>query len=255
MPLLQCEDLSTGYPLPRGGWNPVVRNLSLEIKAGTTLALVGESGSGKSTLAKALVKLIPVREGIVRIDGVDVTHMDGKAFLPFRKRIQLVFQDPWQALNPRLEARQLLAEPLLIHSPELDRTARDAKVGELLESVHLPSAIARRLPSELSGGQRQRLLLARALAVRPKLLVCDEPVSALDVSVQAKLLELLAELKEAHGLTLLFISHDLAVVQQMADQVVVMKEGQAVESQPAEDLFRNPQHAYTRMLLEASPKW
>jgi ABC-type oligopeptide transport system ATPase subunit len=229
--------------------------VSFDISRGQTVALVGESGSGKSTIAKALVKLIPVKTGSVMLDGTEVGQLDADAFQPYRKRIQLVFQDPWQALNPRLSARQLLVEPLLLHFPELDRAGQDSRVGELLEAVHLPKATINRYPSEMSGGQRQRLLLARALAVEPELLVCDEPVSALDVSIQAQLLELLQELKESRGLTLLFISHDLAVVQQMADGVMVLQKGRAVEWQATDDLFRDPQHPYTRMLIDACPKW
>jgi ABC-type oligopeptide transport system ATPase subunit len=229
--------------------------VTFDIARGQTVALVGESGSGKSTIAKALVKLIPTKKGSVRLDGSEVAHLDAAAFQPFRKRIQLVFQDPWQALNPRLNARQLLAEPLLLHFPQQGKDDLEARIKSLLKDVHLPLSALDRYPSEMSGGQRQRLLLARALAVEPELLICDEPVSALDVSIQAQLLELLQELKESHGLTLLFISHDLAVVQQIADRVMVLQTGRAVEWQATDDLFRNPQHPYTRMLLDACPRW
>ncbi len=242
-----------GYPTPQG-WKAVVDAVSFQIQPGETVALVGESGSGKSTIAKCLVKLIPVRDGLVRFKDENITALSAKSFHPFRKQIQLVFQDPWQALNPRLSASQLIAEPLDLHF-SFSNTQQKSRIDELLDSVHLPKTILQRYPSELSGGQRQRLLLARALAVGPELLICDEPVSALDVSIQAQLLKLLDELKQSRGLTLLFISHDLAVVQQISDRVLVLQNGQAVEWQTSEELFRNPQHDYTRMLIEACPKW
>jgi len=252
--LLECRDLVLGYPVP-GGWRQVVHGVSFSVQRGATLALVGESGSGKSTIAKALVKLIPVRGGSMRIAGEEVAPLDAAAFLPYRKRVQLVFQDPWHALNPRRTAAGLLDEPLQLHFPELDRAGRRRRTSQLLESVRLPGQVLGRYPAELSGGQRQRLLLARALAVEPQLLVCDEPVSALDVSIQAQLLELLAELRRARGLTLLFISHDLAVVQQVADRVLVLRDGRAVESGGTGALLRYPRHPYTRLLVDACPKW
>lgn len=252
--LLDCRDLHLGYPTP-DGWKAVVHGVGFSVNRGQTVALVGESGSGKSTIAKALVKLIPARSGSIQLDGEEVAHLDAGEFAPYRKRIQLVFQDPWQALNPRLPVEMLLTEPLALHFPGLGREAMRERVEELLEAVHLPAGIIRRYPSELSGGQRQRILLARALAVEPEMLICDEPVSALDVSIQAQLLELLEELKQSRSLTLLFISHDLAVVQQVADHVLVLQNGQAVESQPVSDLFRQPRHPYTRMLIDACPKW
>ncbi len=254
VPLLSCQDLVLGYPTP-SGWKEVVHRVSFSIRKGETVALVGESGSGKSTIAKALVKLIPVRGGSVRFGGEEVAALGTSAFRPFRKKIQLVFQDPWHALNPRLTAGQLLAEPLLLHAGGLRGPALSSSIDNLLESVRLSPDLRRRYPSQLSGGQRQRLLLARALAVEPELLVCDEPVSALDVSIQAQLLELLGELKRSRALTLLFISHDLAVVQQVADQVLVLQDGKAVEWKSSRELFRNPEHPYTRTLLEACPVW
>lgn len=253
-PLLRCTDLSLGYFTNRG-WKPVVHEVSFGIGKGEVVALVGESGSGKSTIAKALVKLIPVHGGILELFGEDVTGLDSNTFKPFRKRIQLVFQDPWQALNPRLSARQLLTEPMELHFSSLSRTERNQRIDQLLDCVHLSAAILPRYPHELSGGQRQRLLLARAMAVEPEILICDEPVSALDVSIQAQLLDLLNELKAVRNLTILFISHDLAVVQQMADQVLVLQDGKAVEWNSSEELFGNPRHAYTKMLIEACPKW
>lgn len=253
MPLLECKDLCLGYPTPQG-WKAVVHDVSFQIQPGETIALVGESGSGKSTIAKCLVKLIPIKGGQVRFKNENITDHSAKSFYPYRKKIQLVFQDPWQALNPRLSASQLIDEPLDLHFSHTN-SQRKVRIDELLNSVHLSKTILDRYPSELSGGQRQRLLLARALAVGPELLICDEPVSALDVSIQAQLLNLLDELKQSRGLTLLFISHDLAVVQQMSDRVLVLQNGRAVEWRTSKELFQNPQHEYTRMLIEACPKW
>jgi ABC-type glutathione transport system ATPase component len=201
-PLLSCRGLHLGYRTA-GGWRPVVHGVDFEIAEGTTVALVGESGSGKSTIAKALVKLIPVREGSICYRGEEIASLDAGSFGPWRKRIQMIFQDPWRALNPRVSVGDLLAEPLRIHFPALNRTERNARIADLLDSVHLSRESLSRYPAEFSGGQRQRILVARALAVEPELLICDEPVSALDVSIQAKLLDLLAELKAARGLTLL----------------------------------------------------
>jgi ABC-type glutathione transport system ATPase component len=253
-PLLTCRGLRLGYRTA-GGWRAVVHGVDLDVAEGSTVALVGESGSGKSTIAKALVKLIPVREGSIRYRDEEVGALDTHTFAPYRKRIQMIFQDPWRALNPRLTVEDLLVEPLRIHFPELNRAERLSRIHDLLDSVHLERASLDRTPAEFSGGQRQRILVARALAVEPELLICDEPVSALDVSIQAKLLELLAELKAARGLTLLFISHDLAVVQQIADRILVLQKGRGVEYQAAADLFKNPRHDYTKLLIEACPKW
>jgi len=254
VPLLECTQIHLGYATRRG-WRSVVHGINLAIQRGETLALVGESGSGKSTLAKALVKLVPVARGSIRYAGEEVGPLDGRSFAPYRKRIQMIFQDPWQALNPRVRISDLLAEPLRLHFPELMDPGRRKRIGELLEAVHLPRNSGQRFASEFSGGQRQRILIARALAVEPQLLICDEPLSALDVSTQARLLKLLRELKADRDLTLLFISHDLAVVQEIADEVVVMRAGRVVEQQGAPDLFTHPRHGYTKALLEASPKW
>ncbi len=253
-PLLACEGVQLGYPTNEG-WRPVVHGIELAMRRGRTMALVGESGSGKSTLAKALVKLIPLMRGSIRYAGEEIGHLDSRRFGPYRKRIQMIFQDPWQALNPRLRIGDLLAEPLRLHFPEARGAERRERIDTLLDAVHLPRGSAERFSPEFSGGQRQRVLMARALAVEPELLICDEPLSALDVSTQARLLKLLRELKEDRDLTLLFISHDLAVVQEIADEVVVMQEGRAVEWQEAPDLFADPRHSYTKALLEASPKW
>jgi ABC-type glutathione transport system ATPase component len=253
-PLLECKAIDLGYSTS-SGWKHVVKQVDFDVRKGETVALVGESGSGKSTIAKALVKLIPLKGGSILYNGEEIGPLTGAAFQPFRKRIQMIFQDPLKALNPRLKVSQLIEEPLRLHFPELNGTARLQRVRELLEAVQLPVSSMDRLPSEFSGGQRQRILIARALAVEPELLVCDEPVSALDVTIQAKLLELLENLKSSHGLTLLFISHDLAVVSQIASRVLVLQKGQRVEWKPTRELFKNPEHPYTRMLIEACPTW
>ncbi|MEY2999911.1 MAG: hypothetical protein RL648_125 [Verrucomicrobiota bacterium] len=253
-PVLHAENLSLGYPTEHG-WRPVVHGISFSVPARRTLAIVGESGSGKSTVAKAIVKLIPVQGGSLTFHETDLAPLSKRAFFPFRKRIQMIFQDPSMALNPRRPVRDLLEEPLSIHFPEMSRAQRNAKIKDLLKAVHLPEDCLDRFASEFSGGQRQRLLIARALSVEPEVLVCDEPVSALDVSIQARLLALLKSLREEHRLTLVFISHDLAVVQQFADDLIVMQNGRVVEAGPAHAVIQNPAHPYTRMLVESCPHW
>lgn len=253
-PLLECKNIQLGYST-RSAWKPVVNGVDFDILKGETVALVGESGSGKSTIAKALVKLIPLKGGTIRFGGNETGHLTPAAFQPYRKKIQMIFQDPLKALNPRLKVSQLIEEPLRLHFPELGPAARRKRAEALLDSVELPASGMDRTPSEFSGGQRQRILIARALAVEPELLVCDEPVSALDVTIQAKLLELLESLKVSHSLTLLFISHDLAVVQQIASRVLVLQNGRRVEWKETRELFKNPEHPYTRMLIDACPAW
>lgn len=250
-PLLHCRDLSLAYH----SGPPVVHRVSFALNAGKTTALVGESGSGKSTIARAIVGLLRPCTGSILFDGTDLATLPARLLPAVRKRVQLVFQDPWNALNPRLTIRQLLTEPLSVHFPQLRRAERLSRMTALLEQVHLPADCLDRFPAEFSGGQRQRILIARALAVEPEVLICDEPVSALDVSIQARLLDLLRELRQSSGLTLLFISHDLAVVQQMADDVLVLRRGELVEHASADRLFQQPAHAYTRELIDACPRW
>lgn len=254
MALLQCADLVVGYT-GRHGWKEVVHGVSFEIARGSTFALVGESGSGKSTIAKAIVRLVPLRSGSIRWQGTELAQLNEAAFRPWRRRIQMVFQDPWGSLNPRATAQAILEEPLKVHFPSLNAASRRLRVRELLDAVHLPAAAAARFPKAFSGGQRQRILIARALAVEPELLVCDEPLSALDVSTQAEILDLLAELKQSKQLTLLFISHDLGVVHAIADQIGVLESGNLVEMRACRDLFKSPVHPYTRQLLDAVPRW
>lgn len=253
-PLLVVENLTVEYP-GRTGQPPhrALESLSFTLDARRTLGIVGESGSGKSTLARVLVGLIDPLSGEVRYRGTPLPQTDTEAWVPIREKIQLVFQDPALSLNPRLRVRDILAEPLEIHRPEMDRRQRGEKIDEMLLKVGLEPAQAGRFPHEFSGGQRQRIGLARALAVEPEFLILDEPVSALDVSVQARILNLLRDLQESMSLTFLFIAHDLAVVRQMGDEVLVMCAGRAVEWAGAEAVYREPRHPYTQELIRAAP--
>ncbi len=234
---------------------PAVDGVDFSIPRGRTLGLVGESGSGKSTVARLLVGLMRPDAGALRFDGLDMRQAfeQGRGTAALRRRLQMVFQDPQSSLNPRWRVRDIVAEPLVEHGDERGRADVDACVADLLRAVGLSPSDATKFSHQFSGGQRQRLSIARALAVAPEFLVCDEPTSALDVSVQAQVLNLLKDLKQQRGLTTLFISHNLAVVRQMADEVGVMYLGRLVELSPQAELFRAPRHPYTRLLLEAIP--
>jgi len=259
-PLLAVGNLRKDYPGPRrwlGLGRPqhvvhAVASVSFAIAPGETLALVGESGCGKSTVARIILRLIPATGGSVEFDGRDMLALRGRELRALRRRLQIVFQDPYGSLNPRMTVRQTLREPLDIHRIATGG-ARDERVRSLLAEVGLGSELADAYPHELSGGQRQRVGIARALAVEPALVVCDEPVSALDVSVQAQVLNLLADLRAHRRLTYLFIAHDLAVVRHIADRVAVMYLGRIVEEAPAPTLYAQPRHPYTRALLSAVP--
>lgn len=230
-----------------------VNGVSFHVRRGETLALVGESGCGKSTTARVVLRLVEPTSGTVRFDGADVDSLAGRDLQRFRRRAQIVFQDPYGSLNPRLTVGAALTEALRVHGLAGGRRGRRRRAGELLERVGLRAAHARRYPHQFSGGQRQRIGIARALAPDPDLLICDEPVSALDVSVQAEVLGLLQELQDEMGLSYLFISHDMAVVEQISHRVAVMYLGQIVETGRRGDVFDNPQHSYTRKLLAAVP--
>jgi peptide/nickel transport system ATP-binding protein/oligopeptide transport system ATP-binding protein len=232
-----------------------VDDVSFSIEAGTTVGLVGESGSGKTTIGRAILKLVAATGGSVQFEGRDVLPMSEAEFRPLRRQMQMIFQDPFGSLNPRHTIHQIIGEPLEIHFPQMRRGDRAARVAQLLEQVGLKPEMMQRYPHEFSGGQRQRIGIARALAVEPKFIVCDEPVSALDVSVQAQIVNLLQDLQEQLGLTYLFIAHDLAVVEHISDQVLVMYRGKIVESASAEDIYEAPRHEYTRKLLAAVPKF
>ena len=261
MPLLEVENLKTWFPVLGGVFRrhiddiKAVDDVSFTVEAGTTVGLVGESGSGKSTIGKTILKLVQPTSGAIVFDGQSILPMSENEFRPLRREIQMIFQDPFGSLNPRHTIFQIVGEALEIHFPELSRGARRERVSELMRQVGLKPELMERYPHEFSGGQRQRIGIARALAVKPKFIVCDEPVSALDVSVQAQIVNLLQDLQDELGLTYLFIAHDLAVVEHMSDHVLVMYHGKIVESAPAEAIYENPQHEYTRKLLAAIPKF
>ncbi|MFW5883070.1 MAG: ABC transporter ATP-binding protein [Verrucomicrobiota bacterium] len=231
-----------------------VDGVDFDIPRGQTTGLVGESGSGKSTLGRALIRLVRPRAGEIRYNGTELRGLSERAFRPYRKRIQMIFQDPFSSLNPRMTIGAIIAEPLEIHFPKMSHRERDRRVGELLERCGLPASMASRYPHQFSGGQRQRIGIARALSVEPEFIICDECVSALDVSVQARIVNLLMDLQQELGLTYLFIAHDLAIVEHVSDQVLVMEQGKIVEQAPAATLYQSPEHPYTRKLLEAVPK-
>ena len=240
---------------PFGGGRRVhaVDDVSFAVHAGETFGLVGESGCGKSTLARCIVRLLEPSGGAVRFEGNDIAHRSMHSLRPLRRDIQLVFQDPFASLNPRKRIGTILEEALRLHHIGANHTERRARVGELLGRVGLAASFAERLPSELSGGQRQRVGIARALALSPKLIVADEPVSALDVSVQAEILNLLKDLQAELGLTMIFISHDLGVIRHVSDRIGVMYLGKLVELAPAEAFYERPLHPYSDALLSAIP--
>ncbi|WP_043340659.1 ABC transporter ATP-binding protein [Belnapia moabensis] len=258
-PLLDVQDLKKHFPIKGGFFGGVtghvyaVDGISFHINKGETLSLVGESGCGKSTVGKAILKLFPVTAGQVVLDGKRIDDMSASALRPLRRRMQVVFQDPFSSLNPRMRVRDILAEP--IHNFGLARNGAELeeKVGKLMDTVRLPRDAVNRWPHEFSGGQRQRIGIARALAAEPDLIICDEAVSALDVSVKAQIVNLLQELQERLGLALLFISHDLAIVEHMTHRVAVMYLGKIAEVAPKRSLFAAPKHPYTEALLSAVP--
>ena len=258
MVLLKVEHLQKLFPIKRGilartvGEVRAVDDVSFSIPVGQTLSLVGESGSGKTTTGRAILRLIEPTEGSVKFDGVEVTELPKKELRELRRRIQIIFQDPYGSLNPRMTVYSMISEILKVHNLRPKNQRRD-RVYELLHLVGLAPESADRYPNEFSGGQRQRIGIARALAVEPDLIVADEAVSALDVTIQAQILKLLEDLQEQLGLTYLFISHDLAVTQNISDYVAVMQQGRIVEQGPTQKIFRSPQHAYTKSLLAAVP--
>ena len=254
-PLLQVSDLGvrymTGSLLRRGAGFQAVEGVSFSVAAGETLGIVGESGSGKSTIARALVRLAPVTAGEILWRGAPVTRLDEGAFRPVRREIQTVFQDPFASLNPRMRLANLVAEPLRIHNPDISEAVIRDRVTAAIESVGLEPAMASRFPHELSGGQAQRIAIARAIVSEPAMLICDEAVSALDVTVQARVLSLIGTLQERLSLAILFISHDLAVVRQVADRILVLEAGRVCELADRDRIFARPEHPYTRRLLDS----
>jgi peptide/nickel transport system ATP-binding protein/oligopeptide transport system ATP-binding protein len=258
--LLEVQHLKVYFPVHGGlfsrvrGYIRAVDDVSFAVRPRTTVGLVGESGSGKTTIGQTLVRLIRPSSGSIRYQGKEISKMGKRAFFPYRKKMQMIFQDPFNSLNPRMSIEQILSEPLDIHFSSLGSGQKRKKVLKLLDLVGLGQNSLPRYPHEFSGGQRQRIGIARALAVEPEFIVCDEPVSALDVSVQATIINLLQDLQEELGLTYLFIAHDLAVVEHVSDEVLVMTQGRIVEQADSETIYRAPQHPYTKKLLKAVPK-
>jgi peptide/nickel transport system ATP-binding protein len=257
-PLLEVTDLVKHYPVRTGvlrraaGTVHAVDGVSFSLRVGETLGLVGESGCGKSTVARSVLRLIEPTSGSIRIDGTDITHLSKTALRPHRRAMQIVFQDPFASLNPRMTAGDIVGEPLIVHQLATG-AEKQARVAKLFEQVGLRPDQMRNYPHQFSGGQRQRICIARALALDPRLIVCDEPVSALDVSIQAQVINLLIDLQRAHGFSYLFIAHDLAVVAHISHRVAVMYLGRIVEIADKTELFKNPRHPYTQALLASVP--
>ena len=248
--LLSLRDVHVRFSTAAGVVR-AVNGVSLDVATGETLGLVGESGCGKSTLGKAILRLVPIASGAILVEGVDIASLGRAQLSEIRRKVQMIFQDPYGALNPRSTIGRSVAQPLLVAGWSSAAAAK--RVDELLQRVGLPLDARERYPHEFSGGQRQRIGVARALALSPKLIICDEPVSALDVSVRAQVINLLEDLKTQFGVSYLFISHDLSVVEHIADRVAVMYLGTVVEIGGRDQIWRNPQHPYTKALLEAAP--
>ena len=258
--LLEVENLSVTYEARRGTFIKrtefirAVKSVSFKIRKGTTMGLVGESGSGKSTIGKAILRLAPIGKGSIKYDRNELTQLDEREFMPYRKYIQTIFQDPYASMNPRHSIASIVAEPLKVHARGMSKKDRQDRVAELLVKVGLPADSMNRYPHQFSGGQRQRICVARALSSKPEFIICDECVSALDVSVQAQIVNLLQDLQEELEITYLFIAHDLAVVEHICDDALVMELGEIVEQGPTHQLYHAPKHPYTQRLLEAVPK-
>ena len=260
MALLEVKNLKVHFPVAAGWFRrdhesvKAVDGVSFALAPGETLGLVGESGCGKTTLGRAIMRLTPVTGGEIHLDGTDITHLTGDDLRSRRRQFQMIFQDPYGSLNPRLTVEDIVGEPIDLHGLAATPEARRARIAELLQAVGLDPAYARRYPHEFSGGQRQRIGIARALAVEPGLIICDEPVSALDVSVQAQIINLLGDLQQQRGIAYLFIAHDLAVVEHISHRLMVMYLGRLVETAEAKALIRAPRHPYTQALISAVPE-
>ncbi|MEC9475860.1 MAG: oligopeptide/dipeptide ABC transporter ATP-binding protein [Planctomycetota bacterium] len=264
-PIIELKDLKVWFPVHGGVFArhvadvKAVDGISLKIHEGETLGVVGESGCGKSTLGKAVMGLVPATSGSIHFqsvsgDSVELTQLSRREYRPYRSEIQMVYQDPYSSLNPRLSVEEIVDEPLRVHHRDMNREQRRVRVEELLERVGLRKEQAERYPHEFSGGQRQRIGIARALATSPRVIIADEPVSALDVSIQAQVINLMQELQRDLGLTLIFIAHDISVVQHVADRMAVMYLGNLVEVGETQVIFKNPSHPYTRALLSSVPR-
>ena len=258
-PLLEVENLTVSYTLGAGLFSAskkkfnAVDGVGFKIGRGEIVGLVGESGSGKTTTGRAIIRLAPVSGGKIFYDGTEISSLDERAFMPYRKKIQMVFQDPFNSLNPRMDIFKIISEPLDIHFRQMTKGQKRKRVGELLETVGLEKSHMDRYPHEFSGGQRQRIGIARALAVEPEFIICDEPVSALDVSVQAQIVNLLKKIQRERKLASIFISHDINVVRYISDRIVVMYLGHIVEEAPKDELIHHPKHPYTKSLLVSVP--
>lgn len=258
-PILKVQDLCTWYPIKKGLFGKTqdfvkaVDHVSFEIYPGETLGLVGESGCGKTTLGRTILRLAEPTSGKLIFDGEDITHLKRKDLRRLRRDIQIIFQDPYSSLNPKITVGQSIMEPLIVHNIYANDTERKNHVLALLEKVNLSAEHFNRYPHEFSGGQRQRIVIARALALKPKFIICDESVSALDVSVQAQVLNLLRDLQEEFGLTYIFISHDLSVVKHISDRMIIMNKGKIEEQGFPEEIYESPKAAYTQKLIEAIP--
>ena len=260
--LLAVENLKVWFPIKKGllqrtvDYTRAVDGVSLKVQKGETLAVVGESGSGKSTLGQAILRLIPITEGCIAIEGQDITALNEKQLKPFRRRIQVIFQDPFSALNPRMTIQEIIREGMVsLKVGPQDKAWQEQRIIELLQQVGLEAEHRFRYPHEFSGGQRQRIGIARALAVEPELIICDEPTSALDVTVRAQVLQILKDLQKRYEVSYLFITHDLSIVPSLAHRVAVMQKGKIVEQGQTEQVLYQPRHPYTQTLINAAPKW
>jgi len=251
--LLSVEHLDKSYKTGRRSSTQVLHDISLSVNQGDALGLVGESGSGKSTIAKCMLRLIRPEQGRIVYDGIDVVNARGADFRRFRREVQMVFQDPYGSLNPRMSVGELIGEGLLVHKLAANAAARRERVAEMMQMVGLTPADMDRYPRSFSGGQRQRIAIARALVIGPRILVCDEPVAALDVSVQAQVINLLQDLQRQLNLAIVFVAHDLAVVRHLCESIVVLHKGRIVETGDRDAIFDAPQDAYTRALIAAVP--
>lgn len=250
--LLECKNLMKYFETPRGMLH-AVDDVTFRLEEGKTLGVVGESGCGKSTLGRTILRLLPSTGGQIIFDGKDITKLPDKKMLNLRKQMQIVFQDPFSSLDPKMTVSQIIEEPLKIHKLYNSKEKMSERVSELMEIVGLDDRYVNTYPHELDGGRRQRIGIARAIALNPKFIVCDEPVSALDVSIQAQILNLMMDLKEELGLTYIFITHDLSVVKHISDEILVLYLGKMVEKTSSDRLFENPLHPYTKALLSAIP--
>jgi len=250
--ILEVKNLKKHFKTPKGMLH-AVDGVNFSIERGKTLGIVGESGCGKSTTGRVVLRLLEATDGDIIFEGKNIRMFDKKQLRQLRREMQIIFQDPFASLNPRMTVSEIIAEPLIIHGIEKNKKELNKKVSELMDTVGLADRLVNAYPHELDGGRRQRIGIARALSLNPKFIVCDEPVSALDVSIQAQVLNLMQDLQEELGLTYMFITHDLSVVKHFSDDIAVMYLGQLVEKAPASELFRNPVHPYTKALLSAIP--